>query len=68
MKALRAALAIAVTALTLPGYFLSQYVYWNGDTAKYIRGLDATTLPYLSTAVLIVVVILVTMDREEPSS
>ncbi|MCC6403604.1 MAG: hypothetical protein IT207_06295 [Fimbriimonadaceae bacterium] len=68
MKALRAALAIAVTALTLPGYFLSQYVYWNGDTATYIRGLDATTLPYLSTAVLFVIVLLVAVDREEPSA
>lgn len=65
MKALRAALAIAVTALTLPGYLLSQYIYWNGDTGKYIRGIDATTLPWLSTAVLLGIAVAVALDREE---
>lgn len=64
MKAIRAAVATTVTVLTLPGYALSQYVYWRGDTGKYVKALDASTLPVLATVVLLGVAVLVAMDKE----
>lgn len=58
MKMARLAVLGVTTILCLGGYLASQYSFFQGTTANYVKALDSSPVPILSLVLLVGLIIL----------
>lgn len=65
MKTARTLVGIIAILLLGGGYFASQYAYFAGDPAAYIKALDSSSVPWLALLLLIATVGLVVVPEKD---
>lgn len=67
MKTARTLVGTVAILLLGGGYFASQYAYFAGDPASYIRALDSSSVPILALLLLLATVIMAIVPEREES-